>query len=296
MIGRLHAAIEHLHRMPHPVVGRVHGAVAGFGLSLMNACDLVVAADDSLFRVRLPADRAHAGRRRLVVAAATRRHAQGDGDLSAGRALRRRRRARARHRQPGRAARPSSTPRPTPSSHALATGPVLALRNAKRLVRESLARTLSEQLDAEAASFAACAGTADFVEGITAFLAKRPPQFGRVTMRPDESRPRRQDAVHHRRLARHRPRDRAARRARRRQRRHRREDGRTASEAARDDSFRRRRDRRGRRPRAADRLRHPRRGRGRRRRSRRPRRDSAASTSSSTTRARSASPAPPRRR
>jgi 2-(1,2-epoxy-1,2-dihydrophenyl)acetyl-CoA isomerase len=37
---------------------------------------------------------------------------------------------------------------------------------------------LSEQLDAEASSFAACAGTADFVEGITAFLAKRPPQFG----------------------------------------------------------------------------------------------------------------------
>jgi 2-(1,2-epoxy-1,2-dihydrophenyl)acetyl-CoA isomerase len=60
----------------------------------------------------------------------------------------------------------------------LATGPALALRNAKRLVRESLSRTLSEQLDAEKTSFAACAGTADFVEGITAFLAKRPPQFG----------------------------------------------------------------------------------------------------------------------
>ena len=35
--------------MPHPVVGRVHGAVAGFGLSLMNACDLVLAADDAYF-------------------------------------------------------------------------------------------------------------------------------------------------------------------------------------------------------------------------------------------------------
>jgi 2-(1,2-epoxy-1,2-dihydrophenyl)acetyl-CoA isomerase len=61
----------------------------------------------------------------------------------------------------------------------LATGPVLATRHAKRLVRESLSRTLSEQLDAEAASFAACAGTADFVEGITAFLQKRAPQFSR---------------------------------------------------------------------------------------------------------------------
>ena len=63
--------------------------------------------------------------------------------------------------------------------HALAAGPVLALRNAKRLVRESMARTLSEQLQAEAASFGACTATTDFVEGITAFLAKRPPQFGR---------------------------------------------------------------------------------------------------------------------
>jgi 2-(1,2-epoxy-1,2-dihydrophenyl)acetyl-CoA isomerase len=52
----------------------------------------------------------------------------------------------------------------------LAAGPVHATRRAKRLVRESLSRTLSEQLDAEAASFAACAGTADFVEGITAFV------------------------------------------------------------------------------------------------------------------------------
>jgi 2-(1,2-epoxy-1,2-dihydrophenyl)acetyl-CoA isomerase len=59
----------------------------------------------------------------------------------------------------------------------LATGPAMALRNAKRLVRESLGHTLAEQLDAERASFAACAGTADFVEGITAFLAKRPPSF-----------------------------------------------------------------------------------------------------------------------
>jgi 2-(1,2-epoxy-1,2-dihydrophenyl)acetyl-CoA isomerase len=49
MIGRLHSAIESFHRMPHPVVGQVHGAVAGFGLSLMNACDLVIAADDTYF-------------------------------------------------------------------------------------------------------------------------------------------------------------------------------------------------------------------------------------------------------
>ena len=54
----------------------------------------------------------------------------------------------------------------------------LAVANAKRLVRESLDRTLPEQLAAEARSFAQCAGTADFVEGVTAFVAKRPPKFG----------------------------------------------------------------------------------------------------------------------
>jgi 2-(1,2-epoxy-1,2-dihydrophenyl)acetyl-CoA isomerase len=48
-ISRLHSAVENFHRMPHPVVGQVHGAVAGFGLSLMNACDLVVAADNTYF-------------------------------------------------------------------------------------------------------------------------------------------------------------------------------------------------------------------------------------------------------
>src|SRR3954454_24731614 len=49
MVERLHAAREQLHRMPHPIVAQVHGAVAGFGLSLVNACDLVVAADDAYF-------------------------------------------------------------------------------------------------------------------------------------------------------------------------------------------------------------------------------------------------------
>ena len=60
----------------------------------------------------------------------------------------------------------------------LVTGPTLALRNTKRLVRDSLAQSLSEQLNAEAVSFGACAGTTDFVEGISAFLEKRPARFG----------------------------------------------------------------------------------------------------------------------
>jgi 2-(1,2-epoxy-1,2-dihydrophenyl)acetyl-CoA isomerase len=49
IIARVHAAIEQIHRMPQPVIASVHGAVAGFGLSLMGACDLAIAADDAYF-------------------------------------------------------------------------------------------------------------------------------------------------------------------------------------------------------------------------------------------------------
>ena len=55
---------------------------------------------------------------------------------------------------------------------------MLATRNAKRLLRDSPTRTLSEQLQAEAVSFGQCTATADFAEGITAFIEKRPARFG----------------------------------------------------------------------------------------------------------------------
>ena len=61
----------------------------------------------------------------------------------------------------------------------LADGPALAPCNTKRLVRRSLGQSLSEQLTAAAVSFGQCTADADFAEGVTASLAKRPPQFRR---------------------------------------------------------------------------------------------------------------------
>ena len=52
-----------------------------------------------------------------------------------------------------------------------------ALAATKRLVRGSFDRTLSEQLAAEGASFGRLAATDDFLEGVAAFLAKRPAKF-----------------------------------------------------------------------------------------------------------------------
>ena len=49
IVRRVHTAVEAIYRMPHPVIAAVHGAVAGFGLSLLCACDLAVASDDAYF-------------------------------------------------------------------------------------------------------------------------------------------------------------------------------------------------------------------------------------------------------
>ena len=56
-----HQVIYHLRRMPKPVLASIHGAVAGFGLSLVMASDLAIASDDADFylayrRIGLSAD------------------------------------------------------------------------------------------------------------------------------------------------------------------------------------------------------------------------------------------------
>jgi 2-(1,2-epoxy-1,2-dihydrophenyl)acetyl-CoA isomerase len=162
IVLRVQTAIENIHRMPQIAVAAVHGAVAGFGLSIAAACDLVVTPDGGatwslprmvglrralaicLLGERFGAEEAERiGLVNRVVAAA---------DLDAAIAT-----------IVGR----------------LESGPHAALRNVKRLLRDSLERPLAVQLEAEARSFAQCAATPDFAEGIDAFLAKRPPRFAR---------------------------------------------------------------------------------------------------------------------
>ena len=176
IVQRVHTAIEIIYRMPHPVIAAVHGAVAGFGLSLMCACDLAVAAESSYFtsayrHIGLTPDggATYALPRIVGVKKAMEIVLLGER-FGVDEAL-----------------RIGLINRAVPEAElatiieklaaALAGGPALALRNGKRLVNESLSRSLSAQLDAEAASFAACSATSDFVEGIGAFLDKRNPRF-----------------------------------------------------------------------------------------------------------------------
>lgn len=62
---------------------------------------------------------------------------------------------------------------------ALATGPTLAFRESKHLVRELSQRplTLAETLDREAQAQSRASRTKDYAEGFTAFLERRPPHF-----------------------------------------------------------------------------------------------------------------------
>jgi 2-(1,2-epoxy-1,2-dihydrophenyl)acetyl-CoA isomerase len=59
----------------------------------------------------------------------------------------------------------------------LVAGPTQALGQLKRLLRVAAQNDLPTYLDAEAAAFLACAQTADFTEGVGAFLDKRSPLF-----------------------------------------------------------------------------------------------------------------------
>jgi 2-(1,2-epoxy-1,2-dihydrophenyl)acetyl-CoA isomerase len=178
MVEDVHVAIENLHRMPQIVIGRVQGAVAGLGLSLMNACDLVFAADDAFFtsayrHVALSPDggaswmlpRLVGLRRAMEILLLAER-------FDAAEAL-----------------RLGLVSRVVPAAEldgavmamarSLAGGPGRALANARRLVRDAATRSLPEQLQAEAVSFGQCAADPDFAEGVRAFLEKRPPTFGR---------------------------------------------------------------------------------------------------------------------
>ncbi len=180
-VGRLaadwHEVVRALLAAPVPVVAGVHGAVAGAGVGLLGACDVVVCARSTRIRPAYAAigfspdggtswTLAHAlGPARALDLALT------NGTLDAAEAHACGLVARVVADDELRAAA-------TELAHALAAGPVRAMVRTRALVRGAAVRTLAEHLDDEAMLIAESADDPEGREGVRAFVEKRRPDFG----------------------------------------------------------------------------------------------------------------------
>ena len=177
-INRVHPAIIAMRRMPSPIVAKVRGAAAGFGFSLMMACDLAVASEDAYFTTAYtllgvsPDGGSTWSLPRLVGTKKAMELALLADRFDAQEALR--------LGIINRVVAPDALDGEVEALAArLAKGPRRAYANTKRLLLRSLESPLPVQLSAEAAAFAECTSTPDFVEGLEAFADKRKPQFGK---------------------------------------------------------------------------------------------------------------------
>ena len=172
----VNASVEILQSLSQPVIAKVRGACAGFGLSLMLGCDLALAADGAKFTtayssIGLPADggmsfflpRIVGHRKAMELLLLAER-------FDAAEAL-----------------RLGLVNRVLPAAELdaetaklvgrLRAGPRYAYCEIKRLLATSFDVRIESQLQSEAEAFARCSATDDFVEGINAFLEKRKPGF-----------------------------------------------------------------------------------------------------------------------
>jgi 2-(1,2-epoxy-1,2-dihydrophenyl)acetyl-CoA isomerase len=174
--GNYHPNVLAIRALEKPVIAAVNGVAAGAGLSFACACDLRIAADAAAFipafiniglipdsggsyfatRILGPARAFEwlASGRKLTAAEA---HAWGlvsevvEADSLAGRVAE--------------------------VAAQLAALPTRGIGMTKRLIDHALEASLEEQLEREAQLQTAATQTADFREGVAAFLEKRPPQF-----------------------------------------------------------------------------------------------------------------------
>ncbi len=176
LIAMVHESVQALRALPVPVVALVHGNVAGFGMSLMSACDLVIADENSLFtqaytNIGVTPDGGNTyfiprliGAKKFMAMTLLNRPLNASEALDAGLIS-----------QVVPSAELSSTGQAVAMK--LANGPAMAYANVKQLVNQTFNNSLKQQLDAEQASFTNCALSDDFAEGVTAFVQKRRPKF-----------------------------------------------------------------------------------------------------------------------
>lgn len=176
LVDRYNPLIEALRGAPKPVVAAVNGVAAGAGASIALACDYRIASDRAKFvlafiKVGLVPDSGAVwflarmiGEARAKDLATSGRPVDAEEALALGLvnevvpddALEERWRT---------------------VSAELATGPTSAYALTKQLIHAASERTLVAQLEAEVDAQTRAGRTADHLEGVKAFLGKRPPTF-----------------------------------------------------------------------------------------------------------------------
>lgn len=176
MIDAFHVAIERLTGIDAPVVAAIKGGVGGGGLGLLYAADIVVAAEDARFSVAyagigMTADGGNTwflprmvGLRMAQKLFLLNRPLTAHEALDAGIVT-------------------QVAPRDAVENEAMAlakelsAGPTRSFGAVRRMLRQSFETGLSDQLNAEKESIVAASQSDDVQEGVSAFLAKRKPQF-----------------------------------------------------------------------------------------------------------------------
>ena len=174
--------VRQIDAMSKPVIAAINGAAAGAGACLTLACDLRIASESAsigftFLRVGLHPDWGGSFfLPRLIGPAAAAEFIFTGGMINAER---------------GERMGLFNRVVPAPQLEAAARGfageiaasPADVVADAKRVLRRSLASTLSQVLELEIESQLRAFDSPDFKEGITAFLEKRSPRFGRARAR-----------------------------------------------------------------------------------------------------------------
>jgi 2-(1,2-epoxy-1,2-dihydrophenyl)acetyl-CoA isomerase len=176
LLEALHPAVLALRACPAPVLAVVQGAAAGAGLSLALAADYLLAGDKARFviaydRIGAPPDCGGTwflphkiGRGRAFAMMLLGPVLDADGALAAGIASEV-------------VPQEELEARAEAVARKIASGPTAAFGHFKRLIDDAFWAPLSQHLEKERAAFLASTHTADFREGVSAFLAKREPEF-----------------------------------------------------------------------------------------------------------------------
>jgi 2-(1,2-epoxy-1,2-dihydrophenyl)acetyl-CoA isomerase len=165
-----------LHRLPKPTIAKVRGVAAGAGLNLALGCDLIVAGEGARFseifaRRGLTLDFGGSWLLPRLIGLHKAKELAFFGDVI----------------DAVEAERLGLVNRVVPDAELdafvagwagrLAKGAPVALAQTKRLLNESVQRSMAEALDAEGAGQLIAIGTKDVKEAVRAFLAKREPTF-----------------------------------------------------------------------------------------------------------------------